>query len=354
MTEAGAIPSLPPANFFDPYYHAFHVPFVFVLGTIFGSFFNVCIYRIPMGVPLSMPRSHCYRCGRAVRWHDNIPLLSYWILRGRCRHCGARFSIRYFGVELLTGLLFSLVFARVGYSLALIPALVFISLLVIATFTDIDHWIIPDRISLGGLGAGLLLAAVWPIAQAPGNPLVGGILGPELFRDVPGRWRPLADAVAAAAIGFGALWSIGWLGSIIFGKEAMGVGDMKLFAMFGAFCGLENLVYILLLACVIGTVVGLGLIARDRIWHGRPVPAALASYGGDPAAAEALAAVHPLGAEEQQVVLAALTAPGVVGPLRHHLTFGPPLAVAGCIVYLFGPRLAAWFETIMFGLDRLG
>ena len=167
--------AIPPATFFDPYYRTLHLSMTFIWGACLGSFFNVCIYRIPLGLSLSFPGSHCYRCGHPVRWFDNIPLLSYWILRGRCRHCGATFSIRYFVVELLTALLFSLCFYKIGYSLAFLPALILVSLLIIATFTDLDHWIIPDRISLGGLAAGLLLAAIWPLGLARGNPLASSL-----------------------------------------------------------------------------------------------------------------------------------------------------------------------------------
>jgi len=348
-----------PINFFDPAYRVIHLPLVFVLGACFGSFFNVCIYRIPRAMALSFPGSHCYRCGRPVRWYDNVPLLSYWILRGHCRECGARFSIRYFVVELLTALLFVLCFvqtSRTNYSLAFFSGVLLIGLLMIATFTDLDHWIIPDRISLGGLAGGVLLAALWSLllwrGMSPsllaGNPLLSE-LGP-----VPAALLPLANALAGAALGFGVMWGIGALGALIFRKEAMGWGDIKLFAMFGAFCGMEELLTILILACVFGTLAGvLGIVLAKRAAR-RAVAAAVAPLAPDAARAGELAALYPLGRDERLVIARALTQPGTVGPVRHHLPFGPSLALAAVIVYLFGAQINHWFLTLMLGAGGMG
>jgi leader peptidase (prepilin peptidase)/N-methyltransferase len=332
---------IPPINFFDPYYRPYHLALAFVLGACFGSFFNVCIYRIPLGVSLSKPDSHCYRCGRPVRWFDNIPLVSYWVLGGRCRQCGASFSIRYFLVELLTACLVTATVVHIGYSLALIPALIFTGLLIVGAFTDIDHWIIPDRVTLGGLAAGVVLAAVWPVGLAAGNPLAERVI--SLSPPLPVAATPLVNALAGAALGFGSLWLIGLLGSILFRKDAMGFGDVKLFAMFGAFCGAFYLVHILILACLVGTVVGLIGIVRGRLASRRPMSAAVALLKLEPEAANALMAAHPLGGGERALVEAALNSPGPVGAVRHHLPFGPSLAVAAWIVYLWGPYLSRWF-----------
>ena len=295
--EAAAIPIHEiPTHFLDPALRAVHLPTIFILGACMGSFFNVCIYRIPLGVALSYPPSHCYRCGGPVRWFDNIPLVSYWVLRGRCRHCGASFSIRYFLVELLTAAIFLGIYLKIGYSLAIVPALVFVSLLMIATFTDIDHWIIPDRISMGGIAVGLVLAAVWPIGLAEGNPLADNLF------PVARRIGPLVNAAAGAAIGFAALWTIGAIGTIIFRKEAMGWGDMKLFAMFGAFCGVEYLAYILTLACLVGTAAGLVGMAWGRMAARRPMDPALAPLAPDPALAERLTQDLPLEPAERELI----------------------------------------------------
>ncbi|HOE95890.1 MAG TPA: prepilin peptidase [Candidatus Sumerlaeota bacterium] len=334
-------PELPPTNFLDPYFFTVHVVMLFMLGACFGSFFNVCIYRIPMNVPLSLPPSHCYRCGRFIRWYDNIPLISYWVLGGKCRHCGASFSIRYFCVELLTALLFLAAFLKLGYTLALLPALVFLSLLIIATFTDIDHWIIPDRVSLGGMAAGLVLAAIPPVAWARGNPLAV-----HLF-PVAEPLAPLANAAVGAAVGYGGLWLVGKLGTLLFRKDAMGVGDMKLMAMFGAFLGPEPLLHVLILACLVGTAAGLAGLARARLTRDRVVDPATAPLALSGEEVDALLARMPLDAAEARVVDAALRKPGVLGPVRHHLPFGPSLAVAAAIVYFYFPQLRALLERLV-------
>ena len=344
--EVGIIPPLTPYELLqDPMFRSLMLPFVFVLGACMGSFFNVCIYRIPLGLSLSTPPSHCYRCGRPVRWFDNIPLISYWVLGGHCRHCGASFSIRYFLIELLTALLFTATYLKIGPSLALLPALVFLSLLIIAAFTDIDHWIIPDRISLGGGLAGLVLAMIWPVGLARGNPLAISLF------NVPAHWGPFTLSLAGAAAGFLSLWLIGVIGTIIFRKEAMGFGDVKLFAMFGAFCGVEDLIYILILASLTGTVIGVVGLLRERFQRKRPVPMAVAPLTADPLEAESLAQKHPLGAEERQGLLNAINHPGPVGAVRHHLPFGPSLAIAAFIVYLYGTEISLWFYHFVTGQD---
>lgn len=339
------MPLLPPESPFDPYYWPLHVAMVALFGACFGSFFNVCIYRIPLGVPLSMPPSHCYRCGSRVRWYDNIPLLSYWILGGHCRSCGASFSMRYFLIELLTMGLFVAAAVTIGYSLALVPALILTSLLLIATFTDIDHWIIPDRINFGGLLAGLVLAAIPAIGLAAGNPLATGLSLP-----VPAALLPLANAVLGAAAGFVSLWLVGVLGSWIFRKDAMGFGDVKLFAMFGAFLGPEPLIYVLLIACLVGTAVGgLGILSA-RLARGIPAPAATAPLRLTADEVDALIGEEQqpdLPAGERAALAGMLNHPGAVGAIRHHLPFGPSLAIAAWVVYLWGGPLREWLNALV-------
>lgn len=334
-----------PLNFFDPYYISMHVPGLFLIGCLLGSFFNVCIYRMPLGISIAHPPSHCYRCGRPVRWFDNIPLLSYWILQGRCRDCGAPFSMRYFCIELLTGFLVLALGLKLGYTLALIPAITFTGFLVIATFTDIDHWIIPDRITIGGMIAGLILAAIWPVGLAEGNPLSHDTLMMLFLRPgLPNIAIPLTVSVAGAVIGFGMLWLVGVIGTALFRKEAMGMGDMKLMAAFGAFCGVERLVYILLISSLAGTLAGVFSIFRARMARELEPEPAVAGWNGSHNEALALLAERPLSEMERRAAMQALDHPGVVGKQRHHLPFGPSLAVGAYIVFLYGEEIAKWFE----------
>ncbi|MEN6625941.1 MAG: prepilin peptidase [Candidatus Sumerlaeia bacterium] len=333
-----------PSNFFDPFYWPIHLPTIVVLGAAIGSFLNVCIYRIPLGISLSWPGSHCYSCGQPVRWYDNIPLVSYLVLRGHCRHCGAHFSPRYFFVELLTAALVLGAALKLNYTLALIPAWIFTCLLIVGTFTDIDHWIIPDRITIGGTAVGLLLAAAWPIGLAAGNPLAEGF-----WWDVPLQARPFVNSALGAIAGFAILYGVGWIGTLIFHKEAMGFGDVKLFAMLGSFCGVAYLLHILVISCLIGSVVGLVGMLRGWLARNRPVDPAVAPLAPDPELATRLAAEHRLHETERRALRQAATKPGAVGPVRHHLPFGPSLAIGALIVYFYGPVLTRLFDRIVLG-----
>lgn len=337
----------------DPAFFYLHAFYAFMFGAIFGSFFNVCIYRIPVGISLSKPPSHCYRCGQPISWFDNIPLLSYWLLRGRCRRCGVGYSMRYFMVELLTAAMFLGIFlnfnfprhAGWSYTATIFPAALFASMLLVATFTDIDHWIIPDRISIGGAVVGLALSAIPFLSMARGNPLAD-LSFEGLGANVPAWGVPILNSASGAAVGFGALWTVGVIGTILFRKEAMGRGDMKLAAMLGAFLGPVNVLITFILACVLGATLGiLGALAA-RLDRRAPSPA-VAALRPDAERAATLVGERALSPAERLVVTRALTSPGPVDASRHHLPFGPWLAVAGLIVYLaWEPIQNAYLDLI--------
>jgi leader peptidase (prepilin peptidase)/N-methyltransferase len=180
----------------------FFAAFAFVLGAVVGSFLNVCIYRLPLGLSVNEPkRSFCPECKAQIPWHHNLPLLSWLQLRGTCANCGARISIRYFGVELLTALLFLAVWLRFPGMLALGYG-VLLSLFVVATFIDFDHFIIPDEITLGGTLAGLALSGVIPT-------LMG----------VESHLAALLWSAAGAAFGFFLLWGVVVAGKAAFGRK---------------------------------------------------------------------------------------------------------------------------------------
>jgi leader peptidase (prepilin peptidase)/N-methyltransferase len=247
---------------------------VFIWGLIWGSFFNVCIYRIPAGKSVVKPGSHCYSCGSTVKWYDNIPLLSYLALRGNCRHCGTHFSPRYFFVELLTGLLFLATFLTFGFQWQTPFHMIFISLLIIGTFTDIDHFIIPDGITLGGLvyavvATGLLVNHSFIAHEFS--------LAWELWHQLSFQWNPqpppdplpwyipLLYSIFSAAFGYGMLWAVGLFGKLLFRKEAMGMGDVKLFAFLGAWMGALNCIWILFLSAFVGATIGLSLLLAHHL-----------------------------------------------------------------------------------------
>lgn len=333
----------------DPVFYVFAACTVFVFGAIFGSFFNVCIYRIPKGIGLALPPSHCYRCGQPLKWYDNIPLISYWKLGGRCRYCASPYSMRYFLIELLTAALFLTVFLRYCstdglWSWVVLPGCVFLSLLLIATFTDLDHWIIPDQISIGGMFAGLAFAAIWPLGLAPHNPLSQ----PVKYLTIPGQILPLLNSLAGAALGFSMLWFIGILGLLVFRKEAMGRGDMKLFAMFGAFLGPVNCLFVFMGACMLGSIFGIGGIALGWLQRGRPPLPSVAPASLTATAFSDISHHYDLTPREL-IALGPLVDGNRKGPTpRHHLPFGPSLALAAGLVYLTWEPLQAWFMAQFF------
>ena len=240
------------------YYFCF---IVFLFGASWGSFLNVCIYRIPEELSVVKPRSFCPKCKTPIPGYCNIPLVSYLCLGGKCKYCKAPISSRYFGVELLTAVLFLLVWLKLpilghgpafGMSPALSIAQVFCYWLVVfglvmGSFIDIDHYILPDRVTLGGIVLGLICSAIFP----------------ELHRTTS-HLDSFLTSLGAAAIGFGSLWLVAIVGRIIFKKEAMGFGDVKLMGAIGAFFGFSSILFVLICASFIGSFFGIGCILMKK------------------------------------------------------------------------------------------
>lgn len=183
-------------------YHLFFGVFAFVLGAVVGSFLNVCIYRLPLDLSVNQPsRSFCPACKKQIPWHQNIPLLSWLFLRGRCANCGSRISFRYFAVELLTALLFLAVWVCFPWPVAL-AYWVFVSLLIAGTFIDFEHFIIPDEITIGGTVAGIVASFLVPALMATDE-----------------RWRALVTSILSALLGYVVLWIVLEAGKKAFGKK---------------------------------------------------------------------------------------------------------------------------------------
>jgi leader peptidase (prepilin peptidase) / N-methyltransferase len=214
-----------------------------VLGTAVGSFLNVVIHRVPRRESIVSPGSHCPSCGRAIRWFDNVPLFGWLWLRGRCRDCRAPIAVRYPLVELLTGLLAAGLALRLGFTIELLGAFWFAASLLALTFIDLDHRLLPDRITLPGIVAGLLLAAC-----APTND----------------RWVAIQSSVIGILVGGGVLWVVAQAYRLYSGQEGMGGGDIKLLAMIGAFLGWQGVLLTLLLASFAGSAVGIVLMIVRR------------------------------------------------------------------------------------------
>jgi leader peptidase (prepilin peptidase)/N-methyltransferase len=223
-------------------------------GACIGSFLNVCIYRMPLGRSIVHPRSHCAACGTLIPWYDNIPVLSWLLLRGKARCCGTVVDGRYAVVEAMTGILFVVL-----WNMYPVPeALVYCALtaaLITASFIDLDHFIIPDEISLGGAVAGLLISALVPS-----------------LHNADSWWPGLKASLIGLVAGGGGLLAIAIIGSLLLRKEAMGMGDVKLLGMLGAFLGWKSIPFIVAVSSMTGAVIGVGLIlGRTKKW-GIPVP----------------------------------------------------------------------------------
>jgi leader peptidase (prepilin peptidase) / N-methyltransferase len=201
-----------------------------LVGACFGSFLNVCIYRWPEGLSVVSPRSRCPECSLPIGWRDNLPVVSWVLLRGRCRGCGTGISVQYPMVELITAGIWVAAVARYGLEWQALSVAVFFTILLGIALTDARTYIIPDEFSIGGLVVGLLLALT------PGGITIG-------------------SALAGAALGFGLLWAVGILGEWVFKKPAMGGGDIKMMAMVGAFLGPVGVLLTVFLGALVGTLV---------------------------------------------------------------------------------------------------
>lgn len=230
-------------------------PLIFILGALIGSFLNVCVYRIPReDLSVNSPRkSICPECQASIKFYDNIPVLSYIFLRGRCRNCKTRISIVYPLVELMTGGLFLLMFYRFGLTLDLVRGCLFVMLLVPISWIDARWYIIPNVIIALGLALGLTIIVAIAIAQQD--------------------WYYLLEHLIGAIAGGGIMLLIAVLGSAILRKEAMGGGDIKLMALIGLFLGAwPDLLIVIVLSAIIGSIVGGMLIVFGGRKTQHPIP----------------------------------------------------------------------------------
>lgn len=216
-------------------YYGIEIILIFVLGLIVGSFNNVCIYRIPRNESIIYPASHCPKCRSSISPKDNIPLLSYILLKGRCRNCKSKISLQYPIVEFLTGLTYLIIYLAYGLSVQTLIYIILSSALIIIAFIDLNEQIVPDVISLPGIVIGFIISFFVPYISYMNSAL--GVL-----------------------VGGGIILIIGLAGSVIFKKEAMGGGDVKLAAMIGAFLGWRYIIISLFLGFILGALAGILLI----------------------------------------------------------------------------------------------
>jgi leader peptidase (prepilin peptidase) / N-methyltransferase len=223
-----------------------------LFGLLIGSFLNVCIYRWPRDLSVVRPRSACTDCEKPIAWYDNVPILSYLLLRGRCRQCGAGIHWRYPLVELLTGLCFAYFVHRAGLTLEAAKYCVFAAILIALVFTDLDMLILPDELTIGGFLLGLVVALFTPVPDSTFHTLAT-LLG---FQPSPGLGM-LGEALLGGVVPAGFIWFGGWLFEKLRHKDGLGFGDVKMLAMIGAFLGIRGALLTIVLGSLAGSVIGL-------------------------------------------------------------------------------------------------
>ncbi len=254
----------------------------FVLGCMIGSFLNVCVWRLPRNESVIHPRSRCPKCGNLIAWYDNIPIVSWLVLGAKCRNCGTTISWQYPLVEAITGVLFCCVYWRFGMVIATPVYMLFVAGLILITFVDLADWTIPNEVTFPGIPIGIVCGVVGMVYPASGFIV-----------------RSVIESLAAAVIGGGILYLLDKLTLLLAKKRGMGFGDVKLMAMLGAFLGWKSILFIMMVSSIIGSGVGLTLLAITK-QTAKNKPDDLEAQGG------------------------------------HYLPFGPYLAVAGLLYLFFG------------------
>lgn len=229
---------------------------IFALGLAFGSFLNVCIYRLPLGISVVTPRSACPKCKHGIALYDNMPVLSWLVLRGRCRCCKARISPRYLIIELLTGLLFLACYWYFGFTFSTLKFCTFGFLLLGLIFTDAETKLLPDKLTLTGLALGVVFSLLVPVNDLVSQ-FLPGMVNLPFSEDISARLTSLLDSLLGAAVGASFIYGAGAIYLRWRGTEGMGFGDVKLMAMVGAFLGVKLTVLTIFTASLAGSIFGL-------------------------------------------------------------------------------------------------
>jgi leader peptidase (prepilin peptidase)/N-methyltransferase len=232
---------------------------MFIMGLAFGSFLNVCIYRMPLGLSVVTPRSACPGCKQPIAFYDNMPVLSWLILSGRCRQCKTKISPRYLMIELLTGLMFLACFWYFGLTLSTVKYCTFSFLLLGLIFTDAETKLLPDKLTLPGLAVGLVFSLLVPVNDLASQ-FLPGMVNLPFSGDISMRLLSLLDSLLGAALGASFIYGAGAAYLRWRGTEGMGFGDVKLMAMVGAFLGMKLTVFTMFTASLAGSMFGLGTV----------------------------------------------------------------------------------------------
>ena len=297
---------------------------IFFLGLAFGSFLNVCIYRLPLGLSVVKPRSLCPRCQHPIAFFDNIPLLSWLILGGRCRQCKAAISVRYLLIELLTGGVFLACYWHFGLTLATLKYCVFGFLLLGLIFTDAETKLLPDKLTLPGLVLGLLFSLFVPVNDLASQFLPGAVNLP-FGSDLVARLMSALDALLGAAVGAGFIYGAGAIYLRWRGMEGMGFGDVKLMAMVGAFLGIKLTVFTIFTASLVGSLFGVGTVVLVWVKRTHRFMRSLANAQ----------AARRRGWQSAQMVYR-----------FYQMPFGVFLGSMALVAFLFGNRFLHWYGRL--------
>jgi len=295
---------------------------IFAFGLVFGSFLNVCIYRMLRGVSVVRPGSACQHCGKPVRFYDNIPVLSWLMLRGRCRNCLAGITPRYLVVELITGCLFLLCYWHFGLTLATLKCAVLGFLLLGLIFTDAETHLLPDKLTLPGLAIGLIFSLFAPVNDLM-SLVLPGVFQLPLSSDVSWRLFSFLDSLLGAAVGASFLYGVGVIYLRWRGVEGMGFGDVKLMAMLGSFLGLRLTILTMAAASIAGSIFGLWTVFAvwiKRVQRRKQV-------------------FHESGAAARRNAWAS----ALVALRRHQMPFGVFLGSMGLVAFFFGQQFLHWY-----------
>jgi leader peptidase (prepilin peptidase)/N-methyltransferase len=297
---------------------------IFVLGLAFGSFLNVCIYRLPRAMSVVRPRSACPECRQPIAFYDNLPVVSWLILGGRCRHCRARISPRYLVIELLTGGLFLACYWYFGLTLSALKYCAFAFLLLGLIFTDAEAKLLPDKLTLPGLALGVCFSLLVPVSDLASQ-FLPGMLNLPFSSDVTAHLLSLVDSLLGAAAGASFIYGAGAIYLRWRGTQGMGLGDVKLMAMVGAFLGLKLTVFTIFTASVAGSLFGLATILV--VWRKR-------KRRFMQRLANAQAARRRAWQSSQMVY-------------RHYqMPFGVFLGSMALVAFFFGDRVLGWYRGL--------
>ena len=291
------------------------------MGLAFGSFLNVCIYRMPLGISVVTPRSACPKCKQGIALYDNMPVLSWLILRGRCRHCNAKISPRYLIIELLTGLLFLACYWYFGWTLSTLKYCAFAFLLLGLIFTDANTKLLPDKLTLPGLALGIIFSLFVPVNDLVSQ-FLPGVVNLPLSGDIAARILSLVDSLLGAAVGASFIYGAGAIYLRWRGAEGMGFGDVKLMAMVGAFLGVKLTIFTIFTASLAGSLFGLTTVLI--VWQKR-----IRRFGKRFADATA---ARRRAWQSAQVVYR-----------NYQMPFGVFLGSMALVAFFFGDRFLRWY-----------